>query len=194
MKKLLIALFLVAGLFTASISAQTPVFPSVPLPAGGMVFVNYNQLGSPVVTGGVAAIYPVAGQLGLYMTTTAIISPQLKLDPTTNKNFYGVTTALRQGLHKDVLDTGRFSFLLGGDLGPSIGNSSTTSTNLTVNFSSSLVITTLYQATPAISLVLPIRGVYIANIGWNPEVEFGIVVNFSKLPKASASLKHLKRL
>ena len=181
MKSFLIVISLLfVGLFTSS--AQT--FPNIPLPVGVMGFIQYDQLGTPVINGGVAAIYPVNGQYGLYMTSTALLTPQKEIDPITQKSFYAVTTAFRQGLHKDMFDTGRWSFLLGGDIGPSIGNSSSASTSFSVNLSSSIVVTPYYQLNPAISLVFPIRGVYIKNVGWNPELEFGVVINLSKLPKA----------
>jgi len=180
---LTIATLLLLSAFSVFAQTPAPAFPSVPLPLGVAGFVEYNQLGTPQVVGGVTAIYPVSGQLGLYATTTALLSPQKVIDPTTQRSFYAVTTQLRQGLHKDVLDTGRWSFLIGGDVGPSIGSSATS--GLTVNFASSIVLTPLYQVSPAVSLILPVRGIYVSNVGWNPVVEFGVVFNLSKLKAAS---------
>lgn len=186
MKRLIAVLLLVLGSLAV---AQAQEFPAFPLPSGVSLFGEYNQLGSPKIVGGASALYPVLGQYGVYMTTTALFSPQLKTDPTSGKQFYAVTTAFRQGMHKDILDAGRFSFLLGGDLGPAIGNNAT---GLTVNFSSSVVLTTLYQLSPAWSLMLPVRGVYVNNVGWNPEIDFGVQLNLGYLSakaKAAATAK-----
>lgn len=183
MKKL-IALFL---LLVGVVAAQD--FPAIPIPAGVAGFVEYNQLGSPKIVGGVSALYPVSGAYKLYMTTTALLSPQLKLDPTTNKQFYAVTTSFRQGLHRDMIDVGKWSFLVGGDLGPALGSNPSAS-SLAVNFSSSVVITPVYQLSKSVSLILPLRGVYINNVGWNPEVDFGVQLNLSVLTnKATAAAK-----
>jgi hypothetical protein len=174
-----------ALLFSGSLFAQ-----DIPIPAGVAGFVEYNQLGSPKVVGGVSALYPVSGDWRLYMTTTALLSPQKKLDPTTGKQFYAVTTAIRQGLHRDIVDVGRWSFLFGGDLGPALGSTSTA--GLALNFSSSVVLTPVYQVNPAISVIMPIRGVYINSVGWNPEIDFGVQINLNYLTQKAATKAKVK--
>jgi hypothetical protein len=164
-------------------TATTPVnFPAIPLPVAVSAFGEFNQLGSPRFTMGVSAIYPVVGSAGVYGTTTADILPKLATDPTTGKKFYAISTSLRQGFHKDIVDTGRASFLLGGDVGPSFSQSQPSGIN--INFSSSFVATAIYQITPAFSFIVPVRMLYITGVGWNPIAEAGIVINLKKLPKA----------
>src|ERR1051326_5782019 len=72
-------------LFAAVALAQgtdSPVsFPSTPLPVAVSVFGEFNQLGTPRFTMGVAAIYPIIGSVGIYGTTTADILPQKATDP-----------------------------------------------------------------------------------------------------------------
>lgn len=131
---------------------------------------------------GVSALYPVVGSAGIYGTTTADIVPDLAVDPTTHRKFYALSTSLRQGFHKDVVDTGRASFLVGGDVGPSF--SQPQGSGININFSSSFVATGIYQITPAFSFMLPVRMLYIGGIGWNPIVEAGVVINLKNLPKA----------
>jgi hypothetical protein len=164
-------------------TATTPVnFPQIPLPAAVAAFGEFNQLGSPRFTVGVSAIYPAVGSAGIYGTTTADILPKLATDPVTGRKFYAVSSSLRQGFHKDIVDTGRASFLLGADVGPSFSQSQPS--GITVNFSSSFVATLIYQVTPAFSFVAPIRMLYITGIGWNPIAEAGVVINLKNLPKA----------
>jgi hypothetical protein len=131
---------------------------------------------------GISAIYPVVGSVGIYGTTTADILPKLAVDPTTGKKFYAISSSLRQGFHKDLVDTGRMSFLLGGDVGPSFSQSQTSGFN--VSFSSSFVATAIYQVTPVFSFIVPVRMLYISGVGWNPIAEAGILINLKNLPKA----------
>jgi hypothetical protein len=175
-----------SALFAVAAFGQTttpPVnFPAIPLPVAISAVGEFNQLGSPRFTMGVSAIYPVVGSAGLYGTTTADILPKLATDPTTGKRFYAISSSLRQGFHKDIVDTGHASFLLGGDVGPSFSQSQPS--GIAVNFSSSFVATAIYQVTPAISFMVPLRMLYITGIGWNPIVEAGVVINLKNLPKA----------
>jgi len=103
--------FIVPALFAATAFGQTtntPVnFPAVPLPVAVSAFGDFNQLGSPRFTMGISAIYPVVGSAGVYGTTTADILPRLAVDPITGKKFYAISSSLRQGFHKDILDTGQ---------------------------------------------------------------------------------------
>ena len=178
--------FIVPALFAIAAFGQTtttPVnFPAVPLPTAVSAFGEFNQLGSPRFTMGISAIYPVVGSVGIYGTTTADILPKLAVDPTTGKKFYAISSSLRQGFHKDLVDTGRVSFLIGGDVGPSFSQSQTS--GFSVNFSSSFVATAIYQVTPVFSFIVPVRMLYISGIGWNPIAEAGVLINLKNLPKA----------
>jgi hypothetical protein len=178
--------FIVPALYAVAAFGQTtttPVnFPAVPLPAAVSAFGEFNQLGNPRFTMGISAIYPVVGSVGVYGTTTADILPELAVDPATKKKFYAISASLRQGFHKDLVDTGRASFLIGGDVGPSFSQSQTSGFN--VNFSSSFVATAIYQVTPVFSFILPVRMLYVTGIGWNPIAEAGVLINLKNLPKA----------
>jgi len=102
-------------------SATTPEnFPANPLPVAVAAFGEFNQLGDPRFTMGVSAIYPVVGSIGIYGTTTADILPKKAFDPATKRSFYALSSSIRQGFHKDILDTGRVRLLMGGDVGPAI--------------------------------------------------------------------------
>jgi hypothetical protein len=177
---------IVSALFAVAAFGQTtttPVnFPAVPLPAAVSAFGEFNQLGNPRFTMGISAIYPVVGSVGVYGTTTADILPELAVDPTTKKKFYAISSSLRQGFHKDLLDTGHASFLIGGDVGPSFSQSQTSGFN--VNFSSSFVATAIYQINPVFSFIVPVRMLYVTGIGWNPIAEAGVLINLKNLPKA----------
>lgn len=166
----------------ATPTASTVNFPAIPMPVGVAAFGEFNQLGSPRFTMGISAIYPVVGSVGIYGTTTADILPKLATDPTTGKKFYAISSSVRQGFHKDLVDTGRVSFLLGGDVGPSFSQSQPS--GISVNFSSSFVATTIVQITPVFSFLVPVRMLYVTGIGWNPIAEAGVVINLKNLPKA----------
>ena len=168
--------------FAQTATTATPTFPAVTLPAGVAVFASFNQLGSPRWTGGVVAIYPTVGSVGIYGTTTAEVIPKLATDPTTHRKFYAISSNIRQGFHKDLLDTGRWKFMLGGDVGPSFTQAEPS--GISVSLSSSFVVTPVYQASQVLSLIAPVRMLYVSGIGWNPVVELGAVINVSKLPKA----------
>jgi len=161
----------------------TVTFPAIPMPTGVAAFGEFNQLGSPRFTMGISAIYPVSGSAGIYGTTTADILPKLAVDPTTGRKFYAISTSVRQGFHKDLLDTGHASFLIGADVGPSFNQAQPSGIN--VNFSSSFVATAVYQITPAFSFLLPVRMLYVSGIGWNPVAEAGVIINLKNLPKAN---------
>jgi hypothetical protein len=178
------ALFVVvaSGQIAFGQTATNVNFPAIPLPVAVSAFGEFNQLGSPRFTMGIAAIYPVVGSAGVYGTTTADILPELAKDPTTGRKFYAISASLRQGFHKDVVDTGHASFLLGGDVGPSFSQAQTTGIN--INFSSSFVATAIYQISPVVSFVVPVRMLYISGIGWNPIAEAGILISLKNLPKA----------
>ena len=173
---------LVALTFAALAQTPSPVFPTIPLPTAIAGFGEFNQLGTPRFTMGVSAIYPLVGSAGVYATTTADILPKLAVDPTTKKSFYAVSSSIRQGFHKDLFDTGRFSFLLGADVGPSF--SSAQPSGINIDFSTSFIATGVYQLTPTFSLIVPLRMLYISGVGWNPIVEAGITVNLKSLAKA----------
>ena len=191
MRTITITVLLAAGAFGQTAPAPTtpvpaapaPVtFPAIPMPVGIAAFGEFNQLGDPRFTMGISAIYPVVGSVGIYGTTTADILPKLATDPTTGKKFYAISASIRQGFHKDLVDTGRFSFLLGGDVGPSFSES--TASVISINFSSSFVATAIFQISPVFSFVVPVRMLYVSGIGWNPIAEAGVIVNLKNLPKA----------
>ena len=161
MRKLVLLAIGISAFGASALLAQD--FPQIPLPASVAAFGEFNQLGSPRFTMGVSAIYPVVGSAGVYGSTTADVLPKKVKDPTTGKSFYALQASIRQGFHKDILDTGRFSFLLGGDVGPSFSSASPSGIN--INFSSSFVATPLYQVNKAISIITPIRMIYVANAG-----------------------------
>ena len=190
MRTLTITILLALAAFGQTPSAPTPPaaptagtvnFPAIPMPTGIAAFGEFNQLGSPRFTMGIAAIYPVAGEAGVYGTTTADILPKLATDPTTGRKFYAISSSVRQGFHKDLLDTGHASFLIGADVGPTFAQAQPSGIN--VNFSSSFVATAVYQVTPVFSFIVPIRMLYVTGIGWNPVAEAGVLINLKNLPK-----------
>lgn len=150
-------------------------FPSFPLPSGVVATVNFNQLGTPRITGGVGAIYPVAGSVGLYGVTGAEFYPALKANPATGKLFYSLQTNIQQEIHKDIFDTGHFSFLIGGGAGPSF--SATQGTGVTVDLSAALIGSVVYQFNTKFSAVFSLKGMYIQGAGLNPVPRAGLIFN-----------------
>ena len=107
----------------ASSSSSSQVSIGVPkLPAMFGAYGQFNQLGSPRFNGGVVAIYPVFQSVGVYGSTITDIFPSAQKDPATGRVFYALNTSVRQGFHKDMIDTGALLFLIGGDIGPSFSS------------------------------------------------------------------------
>jgi hypothetical protein len=188
MRHLTLAVLCVCASFAQSITAQGPTAaPAISTPAvptGFATFLEFNQLGTTSKwSGGLSAIYPASTSMGVYLTTTGDILPKKAVDPTTGLSFYAISASLRQGVHKSMLSTGKFTFLLGGDVGPSFSQPNGT---LSVSFSSSFIATGLYQVNNVFSVIVPVRMLYISGIGWNPVLEAGVAINTKNLPKASA--------
>ena len=107
----------------------------------------------------------------------------------TGRNFYAIQSSARQGVHKSLFATGRFTALVGADVGPSFSQNTSSlitagKSAITVSFSSSFIATGVVQLNPAFSFVVPLRMLYISGIGWNPVLEAGVVINLKNLPKA----------
>jgi hypothetical protein len=168
---------------TAAPVTAAPALPTVTLPTAISVVGEFNQLASPSWAVGFSVIYPVASQYGVYSTTTADAIPVRAKDPATGKPFYAVSASGRQGLHEKLLSTGNFTFLLGGDVGP--GFSSTATTGINVSFTGSFVATTIYKVNQCLSVVAPIRMLYVSGIGWNPVIQAGVSFNLKNLPKGN---------
>lgn len=175
-------LFFLLLIFMVGMFGQSgPAEPLTTLPIGLAVFASFNQLGSPRFTGGVAAIYPMVGSVGVYGTTTTEIYPKKATDPSTGRGFYAVSASVRQGAHKSLLATGRWTFLVGGDVGP--GFTQDEPSGIAVSLSSSFVATAHYQINSMFGAVVPVRMLYISGIGWNPVLQAGVVINLKNLPK-----------
>ena len=178
---------------TTAVPTVTPTptvtFPNLILPAGIAAFGEFNQLGNPRWTAGFSALYPVVGSAGVYGSTTADVLPKLATDPATGRKFYAISSSARQGFHKSVITTGRFTALIGGDVGPSFSQSTSSpvagKSAITVSFSGSFTATGVYQLSSAFSAIVPVRMLYVSGIGWNPVLEAGIVINLKNLPKAN---------
>ena len=173
----LFLLFIVA----VAVHAQGTInFPQIPLPAGVFGTANYNQLGSPKITGSLGGIYPLAGSAGIYGVTEGMFYPKLTKDATTGTNFYALNITFQQEAYKDLVNTGHFSFLIGGGLGTAL---SSNSTSLTVNLSTSLTFATVYQINKALSAVIAVGGQFISSEGWNLMPRGGLIVNLGNLSK-----------
>lgn len=171
-----------------TITTPAPTFSTGVVPTGIGVFGEFNQLGTQSKwSGGAMGIYPVSTSAGVYLTTVADFLPQKAIDPTTKKPFYAISAAIREGAHKTLIQSGKFAFLAGGDIGPSFANPSGTTGAISVSISTSFTLTGTYQFSSLFSLIVPLRMLYISGIGWNPVGEFGFVLNTKNLPKATTS-------
>lgn len=175
----------------AASSNSSLVTIAVPkLPAMFGVYGQYNQLGSPQFNGGVVAIYPVSQSVGIYGSTITDLFPSAQKDPTTGRTFYALNTSVRQGFHKDMLDTWRFSFFLGGDIGPSFSSNTAAVVSggvatISVSLSTSATGTLIYKATPWMDVLGSARMLYVSGSGWNPVAAVGVLFNLKKLPPAA---------
>jgi hypothetical protein len=175
-------------LAASSMLAQTSAPPAAPaqpiaLPTAISVVGEFNQLASPRWAMGLSALYAPALQsnIGMYNTTTADVVPVKATDPITGKKFLAISASVRQGVHEKLLATGPWVFLVGADIGPGFSQPSGGGA-INVNIASSFVATTVYRARPWLSVVVPVRMLYVGGIGWNPVVQAGISINLKSLP------------
>ncbi|MGA3015946.1 MAG: hypothetical protein ABSF62_02420 [Bryobacteraceae bacterium] len=158
--------------------------PSITLPTAISVTGEFNQLSTPQWAMGLSALYTTTaqGSIGMYNTSTADVIPIRATDPATGKQFWALSAQFRQGVHEKILATGKFRFLLGGDIGPGF---SSTASGISVSATGSFVATGLYRVNNWLSVVVPVRMLYVSGIGWNPVVQAGLSFNLGKLPKAN---------
>jgi hypothetical protein len=182
--KLLFASLLVFALALTCQAQTTTSSTPVALPTAVSVVGEFNQLGTPQWAIGLSALYTTNAQsgIGMYNTSTADVVPIKATDPATGKQFWAVSAQFRQGVHEKLLSTGKFVFLLGGDIGPGF---STSTSGIAVSATGSFVATCLYRVNSWMNVVVPIRMLYVSNVGWNPVVQAGVSFNLSKLPPAT---------
>jgi hypothetical protein len=158
---------LLASLLTAPAVAQTsPVLPTY-VSAG----VSFNQIGDPQTNLFLAAVYPIASGAGVFMSTASDISPVKLVNPATKKPYWGFTTTVRQGVHKQLYAAGNWRFLLGGDAGAGFSQADPSGVNVTL--AGSFQATAIYRFKPQWAIVAPIGGVYV-NGAWNLIPRIGI--------------------
>ena len=162
----------------------TPVPTTVTPPTAISVVGEFNQLASPRFAVGLSALYTTSAQsgIGMFNTSTADVVPVKAVNPANGKSFYAISASFRQGVHERVLATGPFVFLLGADVGP--GFSSEPAGGITVSATGSFVATTVYKVNNFMSVVVPIRMLYVQNVGWNPVIQVGVSFNLKNLPAA----------
>ncbi len=180
MKKLLCLIGILAMLACLS-SAQTATPPvasalaNVALPTYVMAGASFNQL-----TGGagfVSAIVAESQSVGLYGSVTTDLVP---LKTTINgKSIYLLSGSVRAGEHKVLYNGPKNMLLIGGDAGASFNNSS--SPGISVGIAGSFTLTYIFKFNAHWAAALPIRMLYMSNVGpngsgaWNPVVEVGVV-------------------
>lgn len=184
MKRISIAVLLCA-LFALAAFGQTTAAPtaatgtplaSVTLPTYIMGGVSFNQITG--AAGFVSAIIPESNSVGLYGSATTDLLP---LKTTVNgKSVYLLSGSARAGEHKVLYQGPKFAFLVGGDVGASF-SSAPSSAGLTIGVAGSFTLTPVYQINPHWAVGVPIRMLYMSNVGangagaWNPVVEFGAI-------------------
>lgn len=176
MLKLLLTLTLLAFSALGQAPAPAPVpapLPAVTLPTYIGGFVAFNQIGQPRWNLSMAAIYPVVTSAGIYMSTSTDIIPIQQVDPITKRTFWAFSTSIRQGAHKVVLTSGKFTALVGGDAGVGITQASPSGIN--VGFAGSFTATAAWELNKNWAVVMPIRALWTGQSSWNVIPEIGIL-------------------
>jgi hypothetical protein len=168
---------LIAALFAClTAAAQPPQLvsdtPALKLPTYVGAGVSCNQIAVPPCNPWLTSIYPASSSLGIYLSSTADITPVQQIDPTTKRTYWAFTTSIRQGAHKLLLTSGRFSILVGGDAGGAFSQSATS--GIGVSFTGSITATAVWQISNKWAVIAPIRAVWI-NSGWNAVPQVGIL-------------------
>ena len=175
MKPIILSLFACA--LCAQTTTPTPGTPlaNVSLPTYIMAGVSFNQITG--AAGFVSAIIPESNGVGLYGSVTTDLVP-LKAT-VSGKSVYLLSGSARAGQHKVLYRGPKFAFLLGADLGASF--SGTSPTGVTIGIAGSFTVTGVYQISPHWAIAVPVRMLYMANVGpngtgaWNPVTEIGCV-------------------
>jgi len=178
-------LLLLPLLLAAPALAQDPAPADVPkpvTPAGILATVNYNQLGTPRVTGGFGAFYSLVNSVGVYGVSGAEFYTKLAVDPGTGRNFYALVANAAQEVHKHLLDVGSCSIYAGGGGGPSL-SSSPQSSGVTVAFSANGSTTAVCPIKSGFGFVFSVKEMYINGIGWNLIPRIGFKFDLKKPAK-----------
>jgi hypothetical protein len=159
---------------TAAAQTVTPIAPTVAtvaMPTYISAGASFNQIGNPRVNLFASAVYPVASSLGLYLSTSTDIAPVQIIDPITKRVYWGFSSSVRQGVHKQVYAAGNWRFLIGGDAGAGFSQAQPSGVN--VSLAGSFQATIIYRFKPQWAVVVPLGGVYI-NGAWNLIPRIGI--------------------
>jgi len=186
--RFVLSLFAFSLCAIAQTAAPDPsIIPSIALPAGIVATVNYDQLGSPRITGGFGAIYPIVGSVGVYGVSGAEFYPRLATDPASGKSFYALQVTVQQEVHKSIWASGRATFLLGVGAGPAItstppqsGATNSPLSGLQIAVSTDVVSTAVVRLSKTLSAVFSVKGLYINGAGWNLVPRIGIKFDLSK--------------
>ena len=170
---LIVLAFLLFPLLLATAQAlpEPPVIPAK-LPTYVGAGVTCNQLASPPCNPWVTAIYPASSPLGVYLSTTTDITPVQAFDVPTQRKYWAFQTSIRQGVHKVLLTSGKFTALMGGDAG--IALSQTAPAGIGMAFTASFTATAVWQISPKWAVVIPMRAIWI-NGGWNVVPQLGLL-------------------
>jgi hypothetical protein len=158
---------------TAPVVAPVPTVPTFTLPTYVALGAAFNQIGTPRFNMFASAIVPVSSQAGVYESTTADIIPMTKVDPVTKRTVYTFQSTIREGAHKTIYTNQKFQLLLGGDAGAAFSQPS--AGGVTVSLATSVTATAVYQIKPHWAVMVPIRGIWTAAIGWNLIPEAAVV-------------------
>ncbi|MGD0869087.1 MAG: hypothetical protein ABSB88_06020 [Bryobacteraceae bacterium] len=116
--------------------------------------------------------------MSLYGSATTDLVP---LKTTVNgKSIYLLSGSARAGEHKVVYQDSKNAVLIGGDVGASFSNSAGGS-GVTLGVAGSFTLTYVRQLSPHWAVGIPVRMLYMSNVGpngtgaWNPVVEAGII-------------------
>lgn len=161
---------------TTTPAAAATTLANVTLPTYIMGGVSFNQLTG--AAGFVSAIIPESNSVGLYGSATTDLVP---LKTTVNgKSIYLLSGSARAGEHKVVYQDSKNAVLIGGDVGASFANSAGGS-GVTLGVAGSFTLTYVRQLSPHWAVGIPVRMLYMSNVGpngtgaWNPVVEAGII-------------------
>ncbi len=160
----------------AAFSAFGQTAPS--LPSYVAIGAAYNQIGTPNWNAFFTAIYPLASPIGMYTSTTTDLIPVRAQDPKTGRQYWAISTGVRQGVHEQILNVNdKFRVLVGGDLGAAFSQASPSGTN--VNLTGSFTGTVGYQFSKRFGVLMPIRGLYVPQVGWNLILQAGIAIRLN---------------
>lgn len=156
-------------------AASVAALAALPLPTYIAFGAAYDQQAG--FNGFAAAIVPVSNNSGIYEATVGDLYPKANI--VSGQKIYTIQASIRQEVHKVIFQDKMNMVLAGVGAGFTFAGSTTASSTTSNSTSAStatgataaLTFTYVRQLSKSWAFLIPVRAVYLANLGWKPIVQ-----------------------